>query len=287
MPAVYDRASGECREERQYGDSGLRFAYGTSVGRWLLTLTAIRPWFSEANAVARRSPLSARSIPAFVEAHAIDLSEFEERHFRSFADFFTRSFRDGVRPVPVEDVLFSPAESRVTCVGIDDATRVLIKGHSYGVDELLDDAETARLFVGGQCLVFRLAVQDCHRYSYVDDGVTVSSRRIAGVLHTVSAASARYRIYRENKRTWDLLRTEHFGDMIQMEVGAMLVGRIRSHGKSTFSRGEEKGWFELGGSTVVLLIKKSVVTIDDDIVEWSRRGTEVRVRLHEQVGTLC
>jgi phosphatidylserine decarboxylase len=287
MATVYDRTSGECREERQYGDSGLRFAYGTRVGGWLLRRAALRPWFSTANALARRSPLSARSIPAFVAAHGVDLGEFEDRRFRSFGDFFTRAFREGARPVPVGDVLISPAESRVTCVDIDDATRVVIKGHSYGVDELLDDAETARLFVGGLCLVFRLAVQDCHRYSYVDDGVTVSSRRIAGALHTVSAASAKYRIYRENKRDWDLLRTERFGDMIQMEVGAMLVGRIRNHGKSEFSRGEEKGWFELGGSTIVLLIKKGVVTIDDDILEWSSRGIEVRARLHEQVGMLC
>jgi len=72
-----------------------------------------------------------------------------------------------------------------------------------------------------------------------------------------------------------------------MEVGAMLVGRIRNHGKAAFSRGEEKGWFELGGSTVVLLVRKGTVVIDDDIVEWSRRGVEVRVRLHERVGALC
>ena len=287
MATVYDRSSGECRDEPQYGDAGLRFAYGTRVGRWLLPLIAVRHWFSSANAVARRMPRSKREIPAFVDAHGVDLGEFEDRPFRSFADFFTRAFRAGARPVPAGEVLISPAESRVTYAGIDDATRVTIKGYSYGVDELLGDAEMARRFAGGTCLVFRLAIEDCHRYSYVDDGVTVSSRRIRGVLHTVSAASARYGIYRENTRTWELLRTERLGDIVQMEVGAMLVGRIRNHGKASFSRGEEKGWFELGGSTIVLLLAKGVVSIDDDIVEWSRRGTEVKVRLHERVGTLC
>jgi phosphatidylserine decarboxylase len=287
MARVYDRSSGECREEPQYGDAGLRFAYGTRIGRRLLPLTAVRRWFSSANAVARRLPLSAREIPGFVAAHGIDLDEFEDRRFRSFADFFTRGFREGARPVPSSDALISPAESRVICADVDETTRVVIKGHSYGVDELLGDAEIARRFAGGTCLVFRLAVEDCHRYSYVDDGVTVASRRIRGVLHTVSAASSRYAIYRENTRAWDLLRTVRFGDIIQMEVGAMLVGRIRNHGKAAFARGEEKGWFELGGSTIVLLIAEGAVAVDDDIVEWSRRGVEVRVRLHERVGTPC
>ena len=287
MAAVYDRSTGRCRDERQYGDAGLRFAYGTRAGRWLLPRTALRPWFSAANALTRRLPLSSRTIPGFVAAHAIDLSEFEDRRFLSFADFFTRAFRDGARPVPPGDVLISPAESRVTCVDVDDATRVLIKGHRYGLAELLGDTATARRFAGGICLVFRLAVDDCHRYSYVDDGVTVASTRIPGVLHTVGPASGRYGVYRENTRVWELLRTDHLGDVVQMEVGAMLVGRIRNHGKAAFSRGEEKGWFELGGSTVVLLVRKGTVVIDDDIVEWSRRGVEVRVRLHERVGALC
>ena len=287
MAQVYDRALGECRPERQYGDSGLRFAYGTALGRWLLARSAVRPWFAAANALARRSPLSARSIPGFVAAHGVDLAEFEPRAYRNFGEFFTRSFRQGARPVPEEGVLFSPAESKVTYVPIDHATRLTIKGHTYTVAELLDDADAAASFAGGTCLVFRLAVQDCHRYSYVDDGVTVASRRIVGVLHTVSAASAAYGIYRDNTRTWDLLRTARLGDMIQMEVGAMLVGRIRNHGRASFTRGEEKGWFELGGSTVVLLLKEGAVIIDYDIVEWSGRGIEVAVRLHEKVGTVC
>jgi len=287
MSLVYDRASGECLEERQYGGGLLRFAYGTRLGRWLLPRTALRPWLSKLNALARRMPLSARSIPAFVADYGVDLTEFEDRDFRSFADFFTRTFRADARPVPTGDVLISPAESRVTCLAIDDATRVLIKGHEYGVAELLGDADVARSFAGGTCLVFRLAVDDCHRYSYIDAGVTVSSKRIRGALHTVSGASAGFRVYGENTRTWELLRTERLGDVIQMEVGAMLVGRIRNHGKSTFSRGEEKGWFELGGSTVVVLLQAGVVEIDSDIVEWSAKGVEVRVRLHERVGVLC
>lgn len=287
MVAVYDRSTGRCRDERQYGDAALRFAYGTRVGRWLLPRTALRPRFSAANAVARRLPFSSRTIPGFVARHAIDMGEFEDRRYRTFADFFTRSFRDGARPVPPGNVLISPAESRLTCTPIDDATRVRIKGHEYGVAELLGDAATANRFAGGTCLVFRLAVDDCHRYSYVDDGELVTSTKISGVLHTVGPASRRYRVYRENTRVWELLRTAHLGDVVQMEVGAMLVGHIRNRRRATFARGEEKGWFELGGSTIILLLMKDAVVIDEDILEWSRLGVEVAVRLHERIGAPC
>src|SRR5690606_6764858 len=125
---------------------------------------------------------SARTIPAFVTRHGIDLTELEDRRYRSFADFFTRSFRPGARRVPPGDVLISPAESRVLCTPIAADTRVQIKGHDYTLAELLNDPATAERFAGGTCLVFRLTVADCHRYSYVDDGVRVSTTAIRGVL---------------------------------------------------------------------------------------------------------
>jgi len=282
---VFDRATGEYREERQYGAAGLRFLYRTRLGRGLLSRTALRPWFSTVNALTRRTPWSAGGIPRFAAAYGIDLGEFEDRRYRSFADFFTRAFREGARPVPAGDVLISPAESRVTCVRIDPEARVGIKGHDYRLAELLRDDATARRFAGGQCLVFRLTVDDCHRYSYVDDGVTVATRRIPGVLHTVGPLAGGVAVHRENTRVWQLLRTEHLGELVQMEVGAMLVGHIHNHPRDAFSRGEEKGYFALGGSTIVLLLGPGAAELDEDLVEHSRRGVEVRVRLHERIGT--
>lgn len=43
-----------------------------------------------------------------------------------------------------------------------------------------------------------------------------------------------------------------------MEVGAMMVGRITNHEAvpGYVTRGEEKGYFEFGGSTIILLTQK-------------------------------
>ena len=76
----------------------------------------------------------------------------------------------------------------------------------------------------------------------------------------------------------------HFGDVIQMEIGALMVGKIVNHDIKKFKRGDEKGYFLFGGSTVVLLLKKDVVEIDSDIVLNSKLGIETKVKLGEVIG---
>ena len=76
-----------------------------------------------------------------------------------------------------------------------------------------------------------------------------------------------------------------FGDVLMMEVGALLVGRIvNHHGKATVARGQEKGYFQFGGSTVVLLLEKGRVCIDEDILANSKDSAETVVRLGEAIG---
>jgi phosphatidylserine decarboxylase len=54
-----------------------------------------------------------------------------------------------------------------------------------------------------------------------------------------------------------------------------------------FSKGEEKGFFEPGGSTIIQLFKKDAVQIDDDIVQQSLDNTETKVLYGEGVGSVC
>ena len=48
--------------------------------------------------------------------------------------------------------------------------------------------------------------------------------------------------------------------------------------------GEEKGMFEFGGSTIVLLLKKDTVEIDSDIIQNSRENVETIVKMGERIG---
>jgi phosphatidylserine decarboxylase len=83
-----------------------------------------------------------------------------------------------------------------------------------------------------------------------------------------------------------LLDTARFGRIVQVEVGALLVGKIRNHTIHTFSRMEEKGYFEFGGSTILLLLNRPV-QFDEDIATMNTAGAEIQVRAGERIGILC
>ena len=69
--------------------------------------------------------------------------------------------------------------------------------------------------------MFRLCVDDYHRYIYIDDGFESRRVHIPGELHTVNpVANDVYPIYKENTREYALLKTVNFGTVLMMEVGA-------------------------------------------------------------------
>jgi len=106
-------------------------------------------------------------------------------------------------------------------------------------------------------------------------------------LHTVRPiALENGPVFTENCREFTVMKTRHFGKAVQMEVGAMLVGKIRNnHGKHRFKRGEEKGCFLYGGSTIILLLKKDAAIINSSIEKASASGFETRVRMGQRIGT--
>ena len=76
------------------------------------------------------------------------------------------------------------------------------------------------------------------------------------------------------------------GITAMMEVGAMMVGKITNlkPGACEVKKGEEKGYFEFGGSTIVLLLQHGKVRMDSDLIENSENGYETIVRMGERIG---
>ena len=179
----------------------------------------------------------------------------------------------------------APADSKLTYYPINEETILEIKDTKYQLKDLLQNQGLASEYDGGVCLVFRLAVDDYHRYSYVDDGQIVEHKKIKGIFHTVNPiANDYYPIYKMNSREYTVIDSKNFGKMIQMEVGAMMVGKIVNYNHQIASKGKEKGYFEFGGSTVVLIFKKDTVKVDDDIINNSRENVETRVLLGQKIG---
>ena len=259
--------------------------YKSLIGGVLLAF-ATRKTVSKISSFYMNSKASTKRINKFIEKNKINMEDYPEKEYSSFNDFFTRKVKDGKRPFSKKQSdLISVADSKLLVYQISENQEMDIKGKKYSVKELLRDKNLAEEYKNGVCLVFRLTVDDYHRYSYLDDGFLIRTKKINGILHTVGPiAFKRYKVFKENQREYSVLSTKNFGEIVQMEVGALMVGKIVNHNLEKFKRGDEKGYFLFGGSTVVVLIKENVVKIDEDIINNSKKGLETKVKLGEVIG---
>ncbi|MGI6546615.1 MAG: phosphatidylserine decarboxylase [Fastidiosipilaceae bacterium] len=281
-----DRESGAVIQESVYGDRQLRLLYTTPWGGLLRTAYVTRPMFSARYGKRMRRPSSIRLIPDFIAKNKIDTADYKDRAWTSFTDFFIREPKAAKRPWPNDSArLGSPADARLSVYKIADDSLLWIKGFSYTVEQLLGEREDG--FAGGLALVFRLTVADIHRYYYPDNCLIQRPvKRIPGRLHTVGPHSdGRVPVLRENSRVVNYLRTEQFGLVAMLEVGALTIGSIVNHPREKAQRGAEKGWFEPGGSTIVLLFEPGRILVDRDILDWCQAGYEVRVLIGEGIAT--
>ena len=233
--------------------------------------------------------ISSWFVKGFIKSNNIDMSDYEDRKFCSFNDFFTRGLKDGARPVTDgEDDFISPADARLSVYDITPERYFTVKGVDYTIADLLENKELAERFDGGKCLIFRLAVDNYHRYGWCADGQAEAPVRIKGKYHTVQPiAMRRFPIFRENVREYTVVKTEKFGTVVQIEVGALMVGRIVNNAPNgcTAKKGLEKGKFEFGGSTVVVLLEKDKVMLDEEFITNTQNDLETNVKYGEKIGT--
>jgi len=265
----------------------LRFLYRTAVGRLFLKPLVSRP-LSKLVGKYMSSALSRPLIRRFVKKNGIQLSDYEEVCYRSFNDCFTRKIKAENRPIPSDgDLFISPCDARLSVYPIREDSIFHIKGSDYSVEGLLGGNKAlAEKYTGGTCLVFRLCVHHYHRYIYFDSGTKGENVFLKGKLHTVRPiALETFPVFVQNCREYTVMETENFGTATQIEVGAMLVGKIKNHHEAyTFTRGEEKGMFLYGGSTVVLLLEKDAAKIDPRFAEATARDEETEVKMGEILG---
>ena len=266
----------------------LEFLYRTVPGRALLRVLVCRP-VSRLCGKALETGASRALIPGFIRRAGIDVSEYDLSDIHCFNDFFCRPVKTGRRPVAMEpDALIAPCDGRVSVVPLEGDRAFPVKQSCWTVGALLRDNGLAEEFRDGICLVFRLQVDDYHRYCYFDSGEKHPGVFIPGKLHTVRPIALEgIPVFAENCREYTVIDTDSFGRAIQAEIGAMLVGRIVNvlPGAGRVTRGEEKGRFEYGGSTVLVLLRKGAASLREDILTASARGEEFPVRMGERIGS--
>lgn len=280
----WNRAQRREETEQVYGDAFVRLLYGTAPGQLAADLFAGRA-LSRAYGALQASPLSRRKIQPFIRKFRIPMEDYEDPGFRSFNDFFIRKFKPGKRPFAAEpDRMPAPAEARYLAWERVAPEQVFpVKGHHLSARAILGREDVARGFEGGPLMIARLCPVDYHRYHYPDDGRVLEHYRVDGKLHSVNplALKANSEILATNERYVSILETRNFGKLAYVEVGAMCVGKIvQSHPwDRPFARGEEKGYFLFGGSTVIVLGQPGKWRPDSDILEQTARSRETYIRI--------
>ena len=282
---VYNRELKKKIDEVDTNAKSVDLLYNSFLGRVVLKLL-VRPTISKLNGIRYSRKSSSKLIPKFVLKNEIDMSEYPYKEYSSFNDFFTRQIIKEKRPISSKkNDLISPCDSLLSVYKISKDLTFNLKNSTYTVGELLKDEELANKYNDGYLLLFRLTVRDYHRYCYIDSGTRDEYKHINGVLHTVNPiACKKVKVYSENSREYTTLHLDNFGDAIQIEVGALMVGKIKNNSLKKFSRGDEKGYFEFGASTIIMMFPKNSIEIDEDILAESEEEIETRIKYGEKIG---
>lgn len=283
-----DRESGQLRTERVFGERTLRFLYERPIGRMLAGLFFTRRLFSHLYGYRQRASSSRRRIPDFVRSLGINTAgdPRSAEEYASLDDFFTRELPTGARPIDTDaNHLIACAEGRAL-VYPRVTGELAVKRSQVTLDALLAGHARARDYRGGAALVIRLAPADPHRFYFPDSGMAspamIAGRRLHSV-HPIALAAGAPSF--RNRRAIATLHQTGFGDLALVEVGALVVGTIeQTYRPGPVTRGDEKGYFRFGGSTVIVLAPPGRVRFDDDLVEASAAGLETYVKLGTRVG---
>lgn len=287
---LYNRRTQTLETEVVFEQGLMEFLFGTRLGFWLAESVLKHRWPTALFAYWQHSGFTKPKIRQFVAQYGINTAEIERplESFTSFNDFFIRKLKASARPIDyTPQHLISPADARLLAYAIKRDTVLPVKGRAFTVHELLRSDISAD-YLDGLCLIFRLAPVDYHRFGYIDDGEQSPITVINGFYRSVNplAIWRQLPVFSENQRESCVLQTHNFGAVVHVDVGATGVGRMVQHQRQggQCQRGHEKGYFEFGGSTSILLFKPGVVELDEDIATYAARGIETLVRYGEKIG---
>lgn len=293
----FNRLSGKMEVEKVYGDAFIRLLYCSVAGQKVGKLF-INKYFSQIYGAFQDLPASHRKVRPFIDKFNINITEYEsgtrpsldpKDSYRTFNEFFIRKFKLGKRSFVTEPNRM-PAFAEARYVGFDainEKGMYPVKGNFLLAKDLVGNDQVAKMFEGGPLLIARLCPVDYHRFHYPDNGKVLDNFRVPGAYDSVNPLALKYKnqIFIQNERHVSIIQTQNFGKLAYIEVGAICVGKIvQTHRwNKNFLRGEEKGYFLFGGSTVVVLGEKGAWKPSSDILANTEKGIETYLHLGQEV----
>ncbi|KAF9523509.1 phosphatidylserine decarboxylase family protein [Crepidotus variabilis] len=207
--------------------------------------------------------------------------------FKSWDDFFTRKFKDGLRPVaePSNDtIIVNPCE----CVpyrvqsNVSKRDKFWVKAQPYSIDDILGFDSLGSRFVGGSIYQAFLGPLIYHRWHSPVTGMVKKTYKIPGTYYSQKASASflgepdplaptQSQAYETAVATRAVIAIQadnpDIGMVIVLPVGMSEVSscEVTVSANQRVTKGQEIGMFHYGGSTVCLIFEKGVV------VEWEKR----------------
>jgi phosphatidylserine decarboxylase len=291
---IFNRYTNQVETEAIFGQRFLNFAYCNILGQLAIPALIRRKFFSVLYGIYAKSRLSMRLIWPFVLKFGIKIDSIDGKveDFSNFNDFFCRKLKPSARPIaPSPDAVAAPVDGRMLAYqSTDKATPFFVKGEKLSITELTKNTKLANMFEGGSMLIARLCPTDYHRFHFPLDCVPDRTFLLNGEYSSIHplAMKGRFATFVQNKRMSTLLKTKFCGSVLMVEIGATCVGSI----KQTFipfqevTKGDEKGYFEFGGSTVILLFEKNRINFSDDLLKNTQDGIETYILMGDAIANI-
>lgn len=292
-PIVFiNRQTGREETEQVFGEWAVRHVYETKRGEVALHILWKRALASVIYGKLADRPSSKKRIAPFIARYGLDMSGFvaPAGGYATFNDFFYRKLKPDARPVAAaETVATLPADGRH--IGFQDASDtpfVYAKGQKFDLTALLGDAALAEKYKHGAIVCSRLCPVDYHRFHFPVAGTPGEPKLINGFLYSVNPIALRRKLsfLWQNKRKIVRLKTERFGEVLLIPVGATNVGGIvetYEAGKPV-AKGDEMGYFRFGGSFIITLFEPGKIKLAEDLLAATKSGKELYAKMGTPLG---
>ncbi|KAM5342066.1 hypothetical protein ACJ41O_015097 [Fusarium nematophilum] len=242
------------------------------------------------------SPASKKRIRDFVEYYGIDMEDFDPSdvsEYKTFEEFFTRRHSAGSRPIHEPDDASAAvvvADSRVvTYASVAETKKLWIKGHDFSITNLVMDTQIGSDYQDAAVASFRLSPQDYHRYHSPVTGRVELFRSVPGDYYQVDpvALQSQVDILTRNRREYLVIATAEFGHVLFVAIGATNVGSVVRFQKNgaEINKGDELGYFQFGGSSIIVAFQPNRIQFDQDLSELSRRRIQTSVEVGMSLGS--
>ncbi|MBN2478719.1 MAG: phosphatidylserine decarboxylase [Parachlamydiales bacterium] len=279
---IWNRKTQKIVDEKVYFQTVLEFLYKDNpISKFILKICSKYDFVSKIYGFLNKLKFSKYKIKPFIKHFNINEEEFFKKtsDFKSFQDFFIRKLKPSARKINFdENVLIFPCDGKFLAFENISQKSFEIKNQKFDLKSFLQDDFLYQKYKNGSMLLARLAPQDYHRFHFPVDCIPSETKLINGYLYSVNpvAIKKNINILAENKRQLTTLKTENFKDILYVEIGATNVGSINQtfFPNKPYKKAEEKGYFSLGASSIVLLFEENRVKFDQDLIDMTKNGIE-------------